>query len=355
MEKNFYDILGITEEERNLNETEFNAALKKKYRELSKKWHPDRFATKSDDERNEAETKFKEITEAYNTLSDAEKRRQYDFSQNGGGDFDPFGGSDFFSSFFRNRNTGPRVVKGENVHVQVDITLKESYYGGEKTVKYETMKTCRHCNGSGSENGVVETCPHCNGTGMFTERYQMGNMIQMATRPCPHCNGTGKKISKPCPHCNGNGMERNVEEQKIEIPKGVTTGQYILINGAGSEAPKTQGAQTINGDLAIIFNVIDDGLIFEREGDNLIQHVKLNVFDGMLGYDYKTTTIDDKEITINIPPLTEFNHIFTVKGKGMPNPKNNNIVGDLKIIVTYEMPKSLNNEQRKLIKRARNA
>jgi molecular chaperone DnaJ len=354
MEKNFYEILGITEEEKNLGEKEFNDVLKKNYRELSKKWHPDRYATKSEAERTEAEERFKEISEAYNTLSDSEKRRQYDLSQGGGMDFDPFG-DDFFSFFGGGRRAAQqRVVKGQNVQVKVDIILKESYHGGEKKIKYNVFKTCRHCNGSGSENGVVETCPHCNGSGMITERFQQGNMIQMMSRPCQHCNGTGKKISTPCSHCSGNGMEAVIEERTIEIPKGVTSGQYIMINGAGSEAPKSQGAQTINGDLIIVFNVIDEGYLYEREGDNLIQRVKLNVFDGMLGYDYKTVCINDKEITVNIPPLTEYNHTFTIKGMGMPNPKNNNIVGDLKIIVTYEMPKSLNNEQRKLIKRVKN-
>ena len=356
MEKNFYDILGITEEEKNLSETDFKKTLNTKYKNLAKKWHPDRFATKSDDERKDAEEKFKEISEAYNTLSDSEKRQQYDFMQNGGGGFNPFEDMDVDPfSFFRNHNTGPRIVKGQNVQIQVDIVLKESYHGGEKKVSYNRLRSCGYCNGSGSSNGVIEMCPHCNGTGMITDRIQRGNMIQMMSHPCNHCNGTGQKISSPCPHCNGKGMETVKEERTIEIPKGVTTGQYIIITGGGCEAPKTQGNNmSVNGDLIIVFNVIDEGYYFEREGDNLISNVKMSVFDGMLGTDLKINTIDDKEITINIPPLTEYNHIFTIKGKGMPNPKTH-VYGDLKVVITYEMPKSLNNEQRKLIKRAKNA
>ena len=187
---------------------------------------------------------------------------------------------------------------------------------------------------------------------MITETIQRGYMTQMTSRPCQHCNGTGKKISKPCSRCNGKGMETVHLEETINIPKGITTGQYIILTGKGCEAPKNNGAQTVNGDLIIIFNVIDDGYEFIREGDNLIKHVKLNIFDGLLGTDIKLNCIDDKEITINIPELTEANHIFTIKGKGMPNP-NSHVVGDMKVIINYEMPKTLSNKQRELIKKAK--
>ena len=355
MEKTFYDILGITEDEKNLDEKGFNDVLKKKYRELSKKWHPDKFATKSDSEKKEAEEKFKEITEAYNTLSDTEKRRQYDFGD-GGGDYDPFSHVDPFS-FFRNMHgggfNGPRIVKGQNVQIGVDVVLKEVYNGGKKKIKYTTLNYCRHCNGTGSENGVVESCPHCNGTGMITDRIQRGNMIQMLSHPCPHCNGTGKKITTPCSHCNGQGMEVIDNEETIEIPKGVVTGQYIVLQGKGCEAPKNSGSQTINGDLVVAFNVIDNGYEFLREGDNLIKYADIDVFDGILGCDLKIQCIDDSEITIRVPELTEPNHTFTIKSKGMPNVNNNNVVGDMKVIIRYKMPKTLSNKQRELLKKVK--
>lgn len=355
MEKTFYDILGITDEEKNLDEKKFNDVLKKKYRELSKKWHPDKFATKSEEEKQEAEEKFKEITEAYNTLSDADKRRQYDFG-NGGGDYDPFANIDPFS-FFRNMHGGgfnsPRVVKGQNVQVGVDVILKEVYNGGKKKVKYTTLNNCRHCNGTGSKDGAVAKCPHCNGTGMITDRIQRGNMIQMSSHPCPHCNGTGKKITTPCSHCNGQGMETIINEETIEIPKGVVTGQYIVLQGKGCDAPKTSGGQTINGDLVVIFNVVDDGYEFIRENDNLIKNVSVDVFDAILGCDLKINCIDDSEITIRVPELTEPNHTFTIKSKGMPNVNNNNVVGDMKVVVKYKMPKSLSNKQRELLKKVK--
>lgn len=348
MEKNFYDILGITEEEKNLDDKKFNDVLKSKYRSLSKKWHPDKFATKSEKERTEAEEKFKEITEAYNVLSDTEKRRQYDYGGDSG--FNPFEDIDPFS-FFRNRNSGPRIVKGQTVQIEVEIVLKEAYHGGEKKVKYTSYRNCGHCNGTGSANGVVETCPHCNGSGMVTEMRQMGNMYTTTSRPCNHCGGTGKKITKPCTHCKGNGMESVVNEEIINIPKGIANGQYIVLNGKGCEAPKNKGSQTINGDLVIIFKIIDDGYEYVRSGDNLIKNIKLNVFDGLLGCELKLITIDDSDITINVPELTAPNHTFTIKGKGMPNPHNNSIVGDLKVIINYEMPKSLSNKQRELLKK----
>ena len=329
MEKTFYDILGITEDEKNLDEKGFNDVLKSNYKRLARTWHPDKFATKSDSEKKEAEEKFKEITEAYNTLSDTEKRRQYDFGD-GGGNYDPFANMDPFS-FFRNMHgggfNGPRIVKGQNVQVGVDVVLKEVYNGGKKKIKYTTLNYCRHCNGTGSENGVVESCPHC--------------------------NGTGKKITTPCSHCNGQGMEIIDNEETIEIPKGVVTGQYIVLQGKGCEAPKNSGSQTINGDLVVAFNVIDNGYEFLRDDDNLIKYVDIDVFDGILGCDLKIQCIDDSEITIRVPELTEPNHTFTIKSKGMPNVNNNHIVGDMKVIIRYKMPKTLSNKQRELLKKVK--
>jgi molecular chaperone DnaJ len=351
MEKNFYDILGITDEERNLSETDFDKVLKTKYKKLAREWHPDKFATKSEEEKRTAEERFKEISEAYNTLSDSTKRQQYDFQTSGGGydDMDPF------ASIFRNMHSngfgfgGPRTVKGQNVQVQVDITIEESYNGGETEVEYDVLKTCRKCNGTGSANGVVESCPHCNGTGMIVDRIQRGNMLQMASRLCPHCNGTGKKITTPCPHCSGKGMENITEKEKVTIPRGVVTGQYYVLNGKGCEAPSTKGSSAINGDLIIIFNVIEGE--YQRDGDNLVKELKISVFDALLGCDVKVTSIDKKEININVPECTKNGHVFVIKGKGMPNMHNPNVIGDLKLVVKYEIPTSLSNKDRELLKK----
>lgn len=351
MERNYYNILEIDEGDKNLSNDEFLKKLKNNYKRLARTWHPDRFATKSEEEKKEAEDKFKEISEAYNTLSDAEKRQQYDFSLNGGGDFvDPFAGVDPFS-MFRNMHSGPQVSKGQNVKVQVDITLKEAYEGGTKKVKYNVLQTCRTCNGTGSADGKTELCPHCNGTGMITQVQQMGPMRSISSHPCPHCNGTGKKISKLCSKCNGDGMEVVEKEETISIPKGVGTGNYYVLNGKGCEARSKKGVQTINGDLIFVFNVIDDGVEFVRDGDNLVKEIDVDVFDCLLGCDYRITAIDGKEITINIPELTNNGHIFTIKEKGMPNMQNSNIKGDLKLIIKSKMPRTLSNKQRELLKK----
>ena len=354
MEKNFYDILGITEEEKNLSQSEFEKILKKNYRELSKKWHPDRYATKSETEKQEAEDKFKEITEAYNTLSDSTKRQQYDFSQNGGGmggfdDIDPF-------SFFRNMHGGfgqqQRVAKGQNVQVEIQVTLEDVFNGGEKEVEYDVLRTCRHCNGTGSANGKTETCSACNGSGMITDVQRRGNMQTITQRPCPHCHGTGRKITNPCPKCHGDGTEVVKEKEKITIPKGINSGQYYVIQGKGCEPKASKGVQTINGDLIVIFTVVNNH-DFTREGDNLIYKLKVNVYDALLGCDKKIKTIDGKEITINIPECTNHGHIFTIKGKGLPNMNNSQYVGDMKVIVTLVMPKSLSNKDREHLKKLR--
>ena len=352
MEKNFYDILGITEEEKKLSQSEFEKLLKKNYRELSKRWHPDRYATKSEAERQEAEDKFKEITEAYNTLSDATKRQQYDFSQNGGG-FDGFDDMDPFS-FFRNMHGGfgqqPRVAKGQNVQVEVQVTLEDVFHGGEKEVEYDVLRACRHCNGTGSANGKAETCSTCNGSGMITDVQRRGNMQTITQHPCPHCHGTGKKITNPCPKCGGNGVEAIKEKERVTIPKGVNTGQYYVIKGKGCEPNASKGVQTINGDLIVVFNVINNGEL-SRDGDNLIYNLKVDVYDALLGCDKKIKTIDGKEITFNIPECTNHGHVFTIKDKGLPNMNNPQYIGDMKVIINIIMPKTLSNKDREYLKK----
>lgn len=354
MEKNFYDILGITEEEKNLSQSEFEKVLKKNYRELSKKWHPDRYATKSETEKQEAENRFKEITEAYNTLSDSTKRQQYDFSQNGGG-FNDFENIDPFS-FFRNMNGSfgqqQRVAKGQNIQVEVQVTLEEVFNGAEKEVEYNVTMACRHCNGTGSANGKAENCPACNGSGMITDVQRRGNMQTITQRPCPHCHGTGKKITNPCPKCGGNGVEVVKEKEKITIPKGVNSGQYYVIQGKGCEPNANKGVQTINGDLIIVFTVINSSE-FVREGDNIIYNLKVGVYDALLGCDKKIKTIDGKEININIPECTNHGHIFTIKSKGLPNMNNPQYIGDMKVIINIVMPKSLSNKEREHLKKIR--
>lgn len=347
MNKNFYEILGITDAEKNLSESEFQKVLKTKYKKLAREWHPDKFATKTDAERQEAEEKFKEITEAYNVLSDPDKKHQYDFG--GSNNFNPWDDIDPFS-FFHNMRGGNRqqVSKGRDIEVVVNISLEESYNGGEKEIKYNRLRNCGHCNGTGSENGKVETCPHCNGTGIITQQIARGNFMSIHQSPCPHCNGTGKKITNPCAHCNGTGMENIESTEKITIPRGVNTNNYFVVQGKGCEAQRIKNAQCVDGNLIVIFNVHESN--FKREGNDLVKTIELDIYDGLLGCDYTVTAIDGKDITIKIPECCNFGHIFTIKGKGMPEMNNNKKFGDMKIIVHYKMPKSLSKSDKETIK-----
>jgi molecular chaperone DnaJ len=352
-EKNFYDILELSNEERKLNGEEFNKVLKNKYKKLALQWHPDKFSTKTEEERKNAEEKFKEISEAYNTLSDQQKKQQYDFMQNGGfnGGFNPFG-TDFDPfDVFGMRSQQQRIYKGNDIQVKIDVDLKDVYYGGKKTFSYDRLSYCVNCNGTGSSDGKTTTCPHCNGSGMVTEVTRRGNMQMMSSHPCPHCNGTGIKINNPCPHCNGEGMKKETITETVDIPRGVISGAYTTISGKGDGLPK--GINGINGDLIVIFNIINNDIfeIIDDNGNgNINTKMKINVFNALLGYEQEITCIDDSKVKVKIPELTKNGHNFIIKGKGLPKFKNSSQYGDLIVTLEYELPKKLSEKQKVMLK-----
>ena len=351
-EKSYYDILELSEEDRNLNEKDFNDKLKKKYKSLARQWHPDRFSTKSEEERKNAEEKFKEIAEAYNTLSDPDKRKQYDF-QTGGADFDPFGAGFNPWDIFGGGRQRQQTYQGQDINIEVVLTLEEAFAGGEKTVSYKKKKMCGHCNGTGSEDGKTHTCSHCNGSGMISEVRQQGNMRMVSSRPCPHCNGTGKTYSKPCPHCNGEGMKDDEYKETVTFPAGIVDGMYHTFSGKGGELPK--GYNGIPGDLNVIFRVKQHPkFTVESQYINLKCTLDVDVVDLMLGCEKEIECIDGTTVKLKIPELTENNHIFIIKGKGMPvvGEKGH---GNLRVVINAKMPKSLNNKQRKLLKDFKNS
>ena len=350
-DKNFYDILELSEEERNLSGDEFDKVLKKKWRKLSASWHPDRFSTKTEEERLNAEEKFKEISEAYNTLSDPQKRQQYDFSQNGGfnGGFDPFGGGFDPFDMFERRAQQQRTYKGKDVQIEIDVTLEEAYYGSKKEFYYDRVVSCGRCNGTGSADGKNSTCPHCNGSGMVTEVKRQGNIQMMSSRPCSHCHGTGKKITNPCPHCHGEGMVKENTKETIEIPKGVISGAYTTISGKGCGLPKNMNG--IDGDLVIVFNVVDDVNFKCKNDGNLYSTLNINIFDALLGCEKEITCIDKSKVKITLPEITKQGHVFIIKGKGMPKFNNNSQYGDLIVTVNYIYPEKLTNKHRELFKK----
>lgn len=350
--KDYYEILGLSEEDKQLGEKDFNSKLKKNYRSLAAKWHPDKFSTKSEDEKNEAEEKFKEISEAYNTLSDSEKRKQYDFQQNMGEGFNPFGGFNPWDIFGRGGQTQRRQYQGKDINVEVEITLEDAYFGGKRDITYNIVESCGRCNGTGSADGKTHECPHCKGTGMVSEVVQRGNMRMVSSRPCPHCNGSGKTVSDPCPDCGGSGMKEVTKKETIEIPVGVVEGYYFTLAGKGCGLPK--GYEGINGDLNIIFKIKPHDIYKCNSTNDLIYSLDVDVVDAMLGCEKVIPCIDGSTVTVKIPELTKHGHVFTIKNRGMKNMMNHNYIGNLKAVVNITMPKSLSNKQRELLEKFKN-
>lgn len=355
--KDYYGILGLTEDEKNLQGEEFLSACKKKYRALALKYHPDRWANASESEKKDAEDKFKEIAEAYEVLSDPQKRNQYEngfsdftFSQ----DIDPmemfrkmaqsFGSMGGFGSFFEDE----RVAKGSNTNASVTITLEEAYRGVEKDVTYQKESKCSHCNGTGSEDGKTSTCPNCNGSGVITQTTQFGfGNFSFRRTICPHCNGTGKKITKPCKHCNGSGLERKTVTEKIQIPRGVDDGMVIRIQGLGNESQEQGG---INGDLHLQINVLKDNYFERFDSMNIVHYEDIPFNEAMLGFKKDFKCIDGTKVTVNAPEMTRDNQSFVFHGKGMPYVNNNGVVGDYAVVVRYQFPKKMNDKQKEVLR-----
>lgn len=344
-DKDFYKILGITEEEKNLSQEEFNKILKKKHRKLALKYHPDKWTNASEEERKNAEENFKEISEAYNTLSNSDKRRKYD---NNGFDMNDL--SDMFSGFGFNPfgGMGRRVNRGSNVETYVFITLKEAYTGARKSVTVERQTSCSHCNGTGSSDGSSTTCHHCNGTGMISERMQMGpGTFSIRQGPCPHCNATGRIIKTPCKKCNGTGLQTEKTVEHYNIPKGVINGLTINVSGAGNAPLNGDG---INGDLYIKVIIKEDSYYKVTEGINLVHYEEVPFNECLLGFEKEFEAIDGTKVKLKIPELTPHGKSFTFKGKGMPHYNNNNMIGDYIIVINHKLPNSLTNEQREKLK-----
>lgn len=342
--KDYYKILGVTEEEKKLNHKEFTKVLKKRYHSYALKYHPDRWVNAEEKERNEAEEKFKEISEAYEVLSDHQKRQQYDM---GGQEFDL---SSFFNGFGFNPFGGgrsQRVNVGTDATAYVFLTLKEAYKGGIKKVNIERHVQCKECNGTGSADGLSSTCPHCNGSGMFAETVQMGpGAFSMRQGPCPHCNATGKIIKKPCIKCNGTGLKSVNAMEEINIPKGAVNGLTLSIKGKGN-APTGDG---INGDLIVNIIVKDDSYFKVVDSINLIHYEEVPFNECLLGFEKEFNTIDGGKVKVTANELTPHGKSFIFKGKGMPYYNNPNKIGDYAVVINYKLPKSLTKEQKELLK-----
>ena len=338
--KNYYEILGVSE---NATQDEISKVFKK----LAKQYHPDRWVNASENEQKEAEEKFKEISEAYDILSNPDKRREYD---NGGMPdleeiFSQFGNP--FGSMF-GRHSHQRVNKGTNIQVNVDITLEEAYHGVDKKVNISRKEKCTSCNGTGSKDGKDSKCLHCNGTGMVTETYQMGpGSFSMSQKPCSHCKGTGKIIKNPCTACKGSGIVNKNTMDTISIPRGLSDGMAFAIQGAGNAPINGNG---INGDLIVRVHIKEDKYFSRPDDLNLIHYDEVPFNECILGFSKEYKTIDGSTVTVNAPELTPHGKAFIFKGKGMQHPQNPNVMGDYAVVINYKLPNKLTKEQKEKLK-----
>lgn len=352
--RDYYEVLGIG---RDANE----ADIKKAYRKLAKQYHPDVNPGDKD-----AEAKFKEISEAYEVLSDPQKRSRYDrfghagvdpngFGSAGAG----FGGFDFggfsdifetFESFFsgtgfgrssRSR-TGPQ--KGADLKYSVEISFEEAAFGVEKEINISRNENCAKCGGSGSKPGSSPAaCKRCNGTGQVQNRHAtpFGQFIDV--RACDMCRGEGKIIVDPCPDCKGMGKVRKTVKKKLNIPAGIDDGQIITSRGDGE--PGTRGGPS--GDLFVTVNVRPHP-IFRRQGFDVVCEIPITFVQAALGTEIEVPTLDGK-VKYNIPEGTQTGSIFRLKNKGIPYLRGNGR-GDQYVKVEVEVPKKLNEKQKELLR-----
>lgn len=335
MAKNYYEILEL---KKDATEKE----IKKAYRKLAAKWHPDKWVNSSEKEKKEAEEKFKDINEANEILSNKEKRKNYDTYG------DPNGIPDSYYDIFNNSYSRKRTIKGQDCNVQVLLTLEEIYSGAEKTIKYHKNIICPTCNGDGlGENGKKEICPICNGSGIKDTTFQQGNVIFTQQTICENCHGKGFFIKNGCTTCNGSGLINKETEFTFSIPKGVHENMYFSITNEGS-APKNGNG--INGDLNIIIK-IKPHPTFTRIINDLNMTKKISFVDAILGTDIEIECIDKKRIKFKIEPLTPNGKVFRIAKKGMPLIDNSSLYGNLNVKIEYELPTLLTDEQKDLLKK----
>ena len=364
--RDYYEVLGV-------NKNATDEELKKAYRKLAKKYHPDA----NPDNKAEAEAKFKEVNEAYENLSDPQKRKMYDqFGHNGpqgfGGAGGPFGGQggyysyngsgfdsfgdfgdlgDIFSSIFgggfggrtsSSRKQGP--TKGADLNVRLDLTFEQAFMGVEKEIVITRDEECSVCHGKGAKPGTSPIkCQTCHGTGQVTQ-VQSTILGQMqTTRPCSACHGTGEIIKEPCENCRGKGTVRKQPKIKVKIPAGIDDNQTVVLRGEG-EPGKKGGPK---GDLYITVKIKRNS-IYTRKGNNLLCEIPITITQATLGAELEIPMVDGTKEKYKIPEGTQTGSKFTIRNKGFKS-INSSVTGDFVFTVTVQTPKRLSKEQRELL------
>ena len=347
--RDYYDVLGVSK-------SSTPDQIKSAYRKLAVKYHPDK--NKGD---KAAEEKFKEASEAYHVLSNAERKQNYDnfghaAFENSGGGRGGFGNFDFsshfsdiFEDFFGEGFGGGRRSRrsnnrGSDLRYDLSITLEEAYNGKKQDIKFSTSEKCDTCKGSGSKPGHdVGSCSMCGGHGQV--RSNQGFFTVQQT--CPQCSGTGEEITNPCSPCGGQGKKQASKRLSVTIPKGVDDGTRIRLAGKGEAGSRGAG----NGDLYLFINVYSHEL-FKRSEENLFFECPISIADAALGTAIEIPTIDGGKAKIKIPSGTQSGKQFRLKGKGMPHMRGSG-AGDLYVQVNTEVPISLNREQKELLEKFR--
>ena len=349
--RDYYEVLGVSK-------GSSEAEIKKAYRNLAKKYHPDMNPNDKSAEKN-----FKEVNEAYEVLSDTEKKALYDTyghagvdpnMAHGGGaqDFSGFGFGgfdDILNSFFggggssANRRNAPQ--RGDDVHQRIIVSFEEAAFGCTKEVSYSRIENCEECSGSGAAKGTSpETCTSCNGTGTVKTQTRTPIGYMQSTRQCDACSGRGKIIKTPCSVCKGNGLVRKSSKKDVIVRAGIDDGQKLMVRGHGN-AGRNGGSP---GDLIITVG-IRPHIVFERDGYNIYCEIPITFVEATLGAEIDIPTLEGN-IKYNIPDGTQTSSVFTLKNKGIQHIDNAKIRGDLCFRVTVEVPTGLTEKQKNALR-----
>lgn len=356
--RDYYEVLGVSK-------SSTPEEIKRAYRKLAMQYHPDKNPGDA-----AAEEKFKEAAEAYDVLSNPEKKQRYDqYGHAGmggaaGGGFGGFsnmedifsafgdifgggfgGGFGGFSGFGGGGARGRRVAKGSNIRIKIKLSLEEIVNGVEKKIKIEKHVKCHKCNGRGAESEAdIKTCDTCRGTGTVTKVVQSFLGQMQTSSPCPTCGGEGKVITKPCSCCHGSGLEKKSEEISFKVPAGVTEGMQLTVQGKGNAA-KGDG---VNGDLLVLITE-EPHPELQRDGNDLIYSLFVSVPDAILGCTAEIPSVDGK-LRIKVEPGTQSGKILRLRGKGVPD-VNGYGAGDLLVYIQVWIPKKVDKEEKEMLEK----